>query len=166
MTEGILQLFVLLVLVGAATIVVLALALRPERLQARIFLPWNAGILIDTQQSGKGRRPPRVITRPEGRESRAWLAAKILGRRDWEYGLDPRRHTYVGCSRDMDIILKDPAADKRHAVIYWKRGRYHINNLSKKRGTRVNGRPITTQRLGNGNKIRMGNTELIFREQR
>jgi pSer/pThr/pTyr-binding forkhead associated (FHA) protein len=59
--------------------------------------------------------------------------------------------------------LRDPAADTRHAVIYWHEGRYRINNLSP-RGTEVNNHLITMQNLGNGNKIRMGHTERIFRQ--
>jgi pSer/pThr/pTyr-binding forkhead associated (FHA) protein len=66
----------------------------------------------------------------------------------------------------MDIILNDPAADRQHAVIFWHDGRYWVRNLSRSRGTRVNGQWIREHQLGNGNKIRMGNTELILREQR
>jgi pSer/pThr/pTyr-binding forkhead associated (FHA) protein len=74
---------------------------------------------------------------------------------------------YIGRRPDNDIVLRDPDADTRHAVIYWdpNRGRYRINNLSS-RGTMVNGRPISMQNLGNGNTIRMGRTELIFRQIR
>ena len=77
--------------------------------------------------------------------------------------LDGKIQVYIGRRSDNDIVLRDPAADSRHAVIYLEGGRYRINNLSPK-GTRVNNQWITWQRLGNGNKIRMGNTELVFRE--
>jgi hypothetical protein len=165
MSEGILLVLLVLVLV-AGVIVILALLLQPDRLRAGISLPWNAGFYIDTSRPEWHRTRTASRDKVQTRQAQAWLVARVWGRGNWEFPLNPSKHTYIGRNRDMDIILRDPAADARHAVIYWKKSRYHINNLSARKGTRVNGRRITTQRLGNGNKIRMGNTELIFRDRR
>ena len=165
MSEGIILVLLVLVLT-TAVIILLALVLKPERLRARISLPWNAGFYIDTSRPGWQRPRPGNARKARASQSQAWLAAKVWGRRDWEYPLDPHKVVCMGQNRDMDIVLRDPVADTRHATVYWKNGRYHINNLSRTKGTKVNGRLITTQRLGDGNKIRMGNTELIFRERR
>jgi pSer/pThr/pTyr-binding forkhead associated (FHA) protein len=76
-----------------------------------------------------------------------------------------RRIIYLGRHQDSQVVLKDKAADTRQAVIYWEDGRYKINNLSARSQTRVNGRPITKQNLGDGNSITMGRTVLIFRDR-
>lgn len=159
-------LLLVFILVGAV-IMIIALIVNP-RLKAKLFLPGKAGFYIDTSRSGWRKAPKAVPFRKQSRDRRqyrTWLAAKVRGRPDWEYVLDGKTQVYIGRRSDNDIVLRDPAADSRHAVIYLERGRYRINNLSPK-GTQVNSQWITWQRLGNGNKIRMGNTELIFREIR
>lgn len=91
-----------------------------------------------------------------------WLEVK--GTR-WRYPLRNQQHIYIGRNSNSQIRLTDPAADNVQAVIYWDRGRYRINNLSATRPTLVNGRVITSQRLGNGNTIQVGYTKLIFRSR-
>jgi hypothetical protein len=93
---------------------------------------------------------------------RRWLEVKGT---HWRYPLAGRRIIYLGRHQDSQVVLKDKAADTRQAVIYWEDGRYKINNLSARSQTRVNGRPITKQNLGDGNSITMGRTVLIFRDR-
>lgn len=160
--------FLVIFFVGSALLIALALIIN-TRVRARI----RAGkveFIIDTPRPGwhrAPRQPPiKRRQRPSGRAKRpyhTWLVAKVRNGPNWEYSLDGRQQVYIGRRSDNDIALRDPAADTRHAVIYWHEGRYRINNLSP-RGTRVNNHLITMQNLGNGNKIRMGRTELIFRQ--
>lgn len=149
-----------------AIIIVIALIINP-RLRAGIRLPGRVEFYIDTSRPGWKRAPKRAPIwkkeRKGRRRYRTWLAAKVRGGPNWEYRLDGKAQVYIGRGADNGIVLRDPAASRRHAVIYLKRGHYHIHNLSPK-GTKVNNRWITKQRLGNGCKIRMGSTELIFRE--
>ena len=156
----------------SALIIVLAL-LRNTRLRAMIKIS-GAQFHIDTSRPGWRRSPKgdnrkseRKLPKRDRRPYRMWLVAKVQKGSNWEYGLDGRAQVYIGRRFDNDIVLQDPDADTRHAVIYWdsNRSRYRINNLSS-RGTKVNGRLISMQNLGNGNTIRMGRTELIFRQVR
>lgn len=165
-------LFLFLVFVLASMAIVLIALLVNERLRARIFLPGKAEFFIDTSRSGWRKAPKSAPVwrraerqRRDRRPYRTWLAVKVRGQPDWEYGLDGKTQVYIGRRPDNDIVLRDPAADARHAVIYLREGRYRINNLSRK-GTKVNNRWITWQKLDNGNKIQMGNTVSIFREGR
>jgi pSer/pThr/pTyr-binding forkhead associated (FHA) protein len=82
------------------------------------------------------------------------------------FPLDGKKMVYIGRREDNDLVLRDPTADTRHAVIYWEDGRFKINNLSSRTPTQVNNRPITKQNLGDGNTIQMGHTKLIFRQAR
>lgn len=160
--------FLLLVFILVGAVIMIIALIVNLRLKARLRLPGKAEFYIDTSRSGWTKAPKGVPIRKQGRDRRqyrTWLAAKVRGGPDWEYVLDGKTQVYIGQQPDNDIVLRDPAADSRHAVIYLEEGRYRINNLSRK-GTKVNNRWITWQRLGNGNKIRMGNTELIFREIR
>jgi len=160
--------FWLIFFLGSAFLIALALIIF-TRVKARIRTG-KAEFTIDASRPGWHRAPPesprKSRRRPSGRAQRpyrTWLVAKVRNGPDWEYSLDGRQQVYIGRRSDNDIVLRDPAADTRHAVIYWHKGRYRINNLSP-RGTRVNNRLITMQNLGNGNKIRIGRTEFIFRQ--
>lgn len=165
------QFAVVFVLV-CALIIVLAI-LRNTRLRANIKVS-GAQFYIDTSRpgwkkssevEGDGRVSGRKPTKPVQRSYRRWLVAKVRKGPNWEYVLDGRRRVYIGSNPDNDILLQDPDADAQHALIYWDdaRSRFRIRNLSH-RGTTVNNRPIADQNLGDGNTIRMGRTELIFRQ--
>lgn len=158
--------FLFLFILACAIVIIIALVINPQ-LRARIRLPGRVEFYIDTSRPGWKRAPKRPpiwgIKKEKGRRYQTWLVAKVRGGPDWEYELDVKMQVYIGRRADNDIVLRDPATSRRHAVIYLEKGRYWINNLSKK-GTKVNNRWITKNRLSNGCKIKIGNTELIFRE--
>lgn len=159
----------LVFLVTIALITVIALVLNPNMRVGIKLGP--AEWTIDTSRPGWKREPSP--SRPIGANTssqttasascHAWLAAKMPDKIEWKYCLDGHQQVYLGRHVSNDIQLLDQSADNRHAVIYLKEGRYRINNLSS-RGTWVNNRSISWQNLGNGNKIRLGRTELVFRQ--
>jgi hypothetical protein len=154
----------------SAVIILVALALNP-RLRAGIRIG-PAEMKIDTSRPGWKRVQPQQPSaggagnspNPASASScQAWLVAKAPGKADWRYCLDRRPQVTIGRHPSNDIVLLDETADSKHAVIYRAEERYRINNLSQ-RGTLVNERSISWQNLGNGNKIKLGRTELIFRQ--
>lgn len=170
--------FIILVFIlVCAAIIVLAIIIT-SRTRAEMTLPGNIRFYIEAERgwqpvprSGPKKPPdrkkpspkagPRAPSRPRTR-----LVARVRGGRDWEYSLEGKDIIYIGRRSDNDIVLRDPAADTRQAVIYLEGGRYRINNLSATKPTKVNNRPITKQNLGDGNTIQMGNTKLIFRQEK
>ncbi len=149
------------ILVVAVLVVIAMFSTREFR--TRLRLPG-----VDFSFQGKGGARWRRATAARGRqpaksERKAWLVAKRRGR-DWEFVLDGLPQVTVGRNPDSHIRLRDPRASGRHAVIQREGDRYYIYNQSRTIGTKVNGRSIGKHILGNGNKILMGNTELIFRE--
>lgn len=120
-----------------------------------------AELRIDFDNSPGFQHPTR---RPRGRPGApsARYHLHVKGTR-WRYPLG-NQHVYIGRHPDCQIRLRDQVADSRQAVIYLEGGRYKINNLSPQTPTQVNGRPVTMQNLGNGNKILTGRTEFIFRD--
>lgn len=166
--DGWILLFLVFTLVAGVIIVVAILV--GQKTRARVRLPGPAELFIELDKGW--RKVPRATAQaaPGGgaspASSRTWLAAKVPGGPDWQFPLDGRKTIYIGRRQDNDLVLRDRTADTRQAVIYWEDSRYKINNLSQETPTRVNGRPITKQNLGNGNTIAMGRTKLIFRQRK
>ena len=149
------------ILVVAILVVIAMFSTRQFR--TRLRLPG-----VDFAFEGKGGRrwrPAKSARRREPAKSkrRAWLVAKRRGR-DWEFVLDGLPQVTVSRDPGNQIRLQDPRASGRHAVIRKEGDRYYIYNQSATVGTKVNNLSIGKHILGNGNKILMGDTELIFRE--
>jgi len=152
--------FLLFILVGG--IILVLLLLLKDKGTGRLRLG-KAELLIDFENNRKwvrGRQPPR----PDQPQPPADFYLSVKGT-DWRYPLQ-RETVYIGRKEDSQIRLFDKSADTRQAVVYWDGNRYKINNLSSRTPTRVNGRIITTQFLGDGNTIQMGRTRLIFHRRR
>lgn len=168
-----------LVFIVGALVVTLVAILISQRTQANVRLPGRAEFFIEVDKGwrrapggDRPSKPPRQSGPPKAggaarRPSyRTWLAAKVRGGPDWVFPLDGRQRVFIGRHEDNDLVLRDPTAATRQAVIYWEDGRYRINNLSTDRPTQVNNRPISWQNLGDGNTILMGRTKLIFRQKK
>jgi hypothetical protein len=171
---------ILVLFVALGAVVVLVAVLRNQQTQARIRLPGRAEFYIDTNRGPWHEKPTRE---PRGAGSRSeeqrdrlsprpfikprfYLEMKLRSGPNWVYPLDGKLQVCIGRREDNDVRLNDQLADTRQAVIYWENGRYKINNLSARMPTRVNGRPITKQNVGDGNTIQMGRTKLIFRHRK
>jgi hypothetical protein len=68
----------------------------------------------------------------------------------------------LGREHDNNIELKDEDVARYHARISFQRGRYLLQDLESSSGTWVNDLRITETTLKHGDKIRVGNTELII----
>jgi sulfite reductase (NADPH) flavoprotein alpha-component len=69
----------------------------------------------------------------------------------------------IGRSKDMQIVLQDQMASRRHAHVDWQNGQIGIKDLGSSNGTFVNNVQITDRRLLNpGDKILIGQTVLSF----
>ncbi len=64
-----------------------------------------------------------------------------------------------------EIVLPDPDISPQHAMLTGDGSRFSLQDRSMS-GTFVNGRKIERAQLANGQKIRMGNTELVYHEKR
>ena len=71
--------------------------------------------------------------------------------------------TILGSSPKADVYLfKDDAIEPRHAVIINRGGRFDIEDMNTPDGTYVNGIPIKTHTLVEGDQIVLGKTLLEF----
>ncbi len=67
----------------------------------------------------------------------------------------------LGRSRDADFRLDDPNVSRRHAVLYWEDGGMFVKDLRSTNGTLLNGRPVTSSPLHDGDIITVGACTIV-----
>ena len=74
----------------------------------------------------------------------------------------------IGRGLANEVILYDEKISSRHAAIVRSAGRLLVRDLNSTNGTFLNGLPVDAAVVKNGDKLRLGDTELVIRfsEQR
>jgi pSer/pThr/pTyr-binding forkhead associated (FHA) protein len=70
--------------------------------------------------------------------------------------------TSAGRHPDSKIFLDDITVSRRHAEFRRERGEFRVVDLCSLNGTRLNGEPIDSAVLTNGDEIDMGKFRLVF----
>ena len=102
---------------------------------------------------------------------RAWLEVTSGKLKGTEFILDKFMHAkgpsiLIGSSAlKSEIVLPDPDIAPQHAMLTGDGRQFTVKDMSLS-GTFINNRKIQQARLGNGQRIRMGNTELVYHEKR
>jgi FHA domain-containing protein len=81
--------------------------------------------------------------------------------KDWS--LDADRMT-IGRQEACDIVVPDPNASRRHAEVAKRDDGWWIVDLDSTNHTFVNGSLVKERRLNQGDRIRIGNTELEYHD--
>ena len=68
----------------------------------------------------------------------------------------------IGRSRECDLRVADGNASRRHAEVVREGDAYYVVDLGSTNGTELNGRRITREVLGDGDRITIGATDLVF----
>jgi pSer/pThr/pTyr-binding forkhead associated (FHA) protein len=74
-----------------------------------------------------------------------------------------RAQLFIGRDPRNALVLADPQSSARHAQIVRRGNVYMLYDLNSTNGTYVNGQRIKQKPLRDGDRIRIGKTELIFR---
>jgi len=122
------------------------------------------------QQGGYGQQPD-----PYGQQGYAPPAVQT-GPRQLSASLqldDGSNRTYslkqggnvVGRGQDADFRLPDTGVSRRHLEITWDGQSATLADLGSTNGTTVNGTPVQTWQLADGDVIRIGHSSLVFRTQ-
>ncbi len=101
--------------------------------------------------------PHPVITLPRG----AFLI--VNGRRHVALN---RPVINIGRQLDNHLVLDDVLVSRRHAQLRAREGQYLLTDLGSKHGIRVNNIAVHEWMLQPGDVFRMGNTELIYGDER
>jgi hypothetical protein len=103
--------------------------------------------------------------------SRAWLEVTSGKLKGTEFILDKFMRARgpavaIGSSPlKSEIVLPDPDIAPQHAMLTGDGMRFTLKDMSLS-GTTINGKKIERTQLANGQKIRMGNTEMVYHEKR
>lgn len=77
----------------------------------------------------------------------------------------PLRDGFVlGRIAGCDLVVDDSKASRRHAKIHVQNGVAEIEDLQSSNGTLLNDKPVTRRMLRDGDRIRIGQTVLVFHE--
>ena len=103
--------------------------------------------------------------------SRAWLEVTSGKLKGTEFILDKFLHAggpaiAIGSSAlKSEIVQPDPDIAPQHAMLTGDGKQFSVKDMSLS-GTFINNKKIELARLVNGQKIRMGNTEMVYHEKR
>jgi hypothetical protein len=103
--------------------------------------------------------------------SRAWLEVTSGKLKGTEFILDKFMHAggpaiAIGSSPlKSEIVLPDPDIAPQHAMLTGDGAQFTVKDMSLS-GTFINNKKIERAKLANGQKIRMGNTEMVYHEKR
>lgn len=73
-----------------------------------------------------------------------------------------KRQAVIGRSQDCDIQLADPNASRRHAEVRQESATYWLVDLDSTNGTELNGKKVDRGKLADGDRITIGETEIVF----
>jgi hypothetical protein len=71
----------------------------------------------------------------------------------------------IGRGQDSSFRLPDTGVSRRHVEISWDGQTATLSDLGSTNGTTVNGNPVQTWQLSDGDVIRVGHSSLVFRTQ-
>jgi len=108
----------------------------------------------------QGYAPPAVQTGP--RQLNASLQLDDGSNRNYSL---KQGGNVVGRGQDADFRLPDTGVSRRHLEITWDGQSATLADLGSTNGTTVNGTPVQTWQLADGDVIRIGHSSLVFRTQ-
>jgi len=73
-----------------------------------------------------------------------------------------QRRIVLGRSRECDIRLADGNVSRRHAELVQEGATYWLVDLESTNGTELNGSPVQRAKLGDGDRITIGSTDVVF----
>lgn len=167
------------------------LAQATSKAEAQQILSPQAVVAVQTQSAGGGTTPPReikgihvalaivlaamilvlsatIIAKPAQRwiQARHQSRASIVDRGTNASTRLDSRVSSIGRSGECDLILNDPLVSAVHAKILSTKTGFELVDNASENGTWVNGTLVTRVRLRHGDHIRIGETELLFLEER
>ena len=100
-------------------------------------------------------------SQPEAQDAHKLVLLSGDSSKEWTLSFD---EATLGRSSSNEIVINDPNTSRRHAQIARRSGEWWIVDLGSTNGTLVNEALIKERRLLPGDRIKMGATELEFRE--
>jgi hypothetical protein len=102
------------------------------------------------------------MQRPVTTSGIAWLVGVAGTARGVQHRLDKERVT-IGAARECDAILDHPHVSDRHASLRCKGREFLLTDLDSTNGTFVNEEAVSQHALNDGDRVRFGSSEWIFK---
>ncbi len=107
-------------------------------------------------------RKTELLRPPLAQEAVAWLVATAQEKRGQVLRID-RPRTTVGAGDSCELVIDEPHVSGRHATLRFAEGRFALTDLGSSNGTWVNDEEIDERELSDGDRIRFGSSEWIFK---
>ncbi len=92
----------------------------------------------------------------------AWLVDITDGKPKNDFRITKER-VFLGRDPSSDLMIDDELVSKQHAAIYFRNGEFILDDLNSKNGTFLNGELVERAKLQDGDVIKIGNSEFLFR---
>jgi hypothetical protein len=93
----------------------------------------------------------------------AWLVLRTGTRAGKQFGLRRGRNTVGRDPSQADIVLEDETVSGEHARVQFEQGQFYITDLASTNGTYINNKRVQRQLLMDGDLVRFGSAELVFK---
>ena len=93
----------------------------------------------------------------------SYLTMTSGSRQGVSYALDPADENRIGRGVDCTVVLNDALCSRVHAIVLRHSDGWRIRDLDSRNGTYVNDQKIDEATIVDGNRIRMGSSEFLFR---
>ena len=117
--------------------------------------------VLQVRIRGATRRPQGEPTTPQGGSAARLDVVSGAGLAKTYYPIGSRGLT-IGRSETRDVVIPDPAASRHHCSIIVRESSWMMRDMGSANGVFVNGARVRESVLSEGDRIRIGNTELRF----
>lgn len=107
-------------------------------------------------------RRTEIMDRPATIDAIGWFVATAGDSRGKVHRLDGDRLT-VGASDDCDVAINGNHVSDRHASVRFRDGEFWVTDLDSTNGTYVNGQRVGQQQLADGDRVRFGSSDWVFK---
>jgi hypothetical protein len=107
-------------------------------------------------------RRTEIMDRPPTIEGVAWLVGVASGHKGSTHRIASERAT-VGMDSSCDVVIDHDHVSDRHASIRFRDGEFVITDLDSTNGTFVNDEEAHQHALSDGDRVRFGSSEWVFK---
>lgn len=107
-------------------------------------------------------RKTEILEQPLPMSGLGWLVAAQGASQGHMHRLDRERMS-LGAAADCDVRLDEPHVSEHHASIRFRDREFVVTDLDSTNGTFVNGESVSQHTLADGDKVRFGSSEWVFK---
>jgi len=107
-------------------------------------------------------RKTELMQRPLTIQGLGWLVGTQVANKGQTHRIDGERVT-LGADGDCDIVIPSDQVSERHASLRFQDAGFVLTDLDSSNGTFVNGDEVQQESLKDGDRVRFGPEEFVFK---